>query len=88
MNIQVKPETQELIQAYIATGHYTNADEVITKALKLLSEWEKGYQEWEQETREKLAVGLAQVEQGEVIDGDVVMARLHEKIRQARESQK
>lgn len=88
MNIQVKPETQELIQAYIATGHYTNADEVISKALKLLSEWEKGYQEWEQETREKLAVGLAQVEQGEVIDGDVVMARLHEKIRQARESQK
>ncbi|MBD2420348.1 type II toxin-antitoxin system ParD family antitoxin [Anabaena cylindrica FACHB-243] len=63
-------------------------NEVITKALKLLSEWEKGYQEWEQETREKLAVGLAQVEQGEVIDGDVVMARLHEKIRQARESQK
>ncbi|MDB9490018.1 MAG: type II toxin-antitoxin system ParD family antitoxin [Dolichospermum sp.] len=88
MNIQVKPETQELIQAYIATGHYTNADEVIIKALKLLSEWEKGYQEWEQETREKLAVGLAQVEQGEVIDGNVVMARLHEKIRQARESQK
>lgn len=88
MNIQVKPETQELIQAYIATGHYTNADEVITKALKLLSEWEKGYQEWEQETREKLAVGLAQIEQGEVIDSDVVMARLHEKIRQARESQK
>ncbi len=88
MNIQVKPETQKLIQAYIATGHYTNADEVITKALRLLSEWEKGYQEWEQETREKLALGLAQVEQGEVIDGDVVMARLHEKIRQARESQK
>ncbi|PPJ65051.1 ribbon-helix-helix domain-containing protein [Cuspidothrix issatschenkoi] len=88
MNIQVKPETEELIQAYIATGNYTNADEVITKALKLLSEWEKGYQQWEQETREKLAVGIAQVEQGEVIDSDVVMARLHEKIRQARESQK
>jgi antitoxin ParD1/3/4 len=88
MNIQVKPETQALIQAYIATGHYTNADEVIIKALKLLAEWEKGYQEWEQETRAKLAVGLAQVEQGEVINGDVVMARLHEKIRQARESQK
>jgi antitoxin ParD1/3/4 len=52
---------------------------VITKALKLLSEWEE-------ETHEKLAVGLAQIEQGEVIDSNVVMARLHEKIRQARES--
>ncbi|MBD2139328.1 type II toxin-antitoxin system ParD family antitoxin [Anabaena sp. FACHB-1237] len=88
MNIQVKPETQELIQAYIDTGNYSNADEVINKALKLLSEWEKGYQQWEQETREKLAVGLAQVEQGEVIDSNIVMARLYEKIRQARESQK
>jgi antitoxin ParD1/3/4 len=88
MKIQLQPETEELIRAYIATGHYTNADDVIIKALKVLSEWEKGYQEWEQETRAKLAVGLAQVEQGEVINGDVVMARLHEKIRQARESQK
>lgn len=43
MNIQVKPETQELIRAYIDTGNYSNADEVINKALKLLSEWEKGY---------------------------------------------
>jgi antitoxin ParD1/3/4 len=88
MNIQVKPETQELIQAYIATGHYNNADEVISKALKLLSEWEKGYQQWEQETQEKLGVGLAQIERGEVIDSNIVMARLHEKIRQARETKK
>jgi antitoxin ParD1/3/4 len=61
MKIQLKPETEELIQAYIATGHYTNADEVIIKALKLLSDWEKGYQEWEQETIKKVDVGLAQI---------------------------
>jgi antitoxin ParD1/3/4 len=44
MKIQLQPETEELIRAYIATGHYTNADDVIIKALKVLSEWEKGYQ--------------------------------------------
>jgi antitoxin ParD1/3/4 len=88
MNIQLKPETAELIQAYIATGHYTNADDVIIKALKLLSEWEKEYQEWERETHEKLAVGLAQIERGEVVNSDVVMARLEAKIRIARENEK
>jgi antitoxin ParD1/3/4 len=88
MKIQLKPETEELIQAYIATGHYTNADEVIIKALKLLSDWEKGYQEWEQETRKKVAVGLTQIERGEVVSSDVVMARLQEKIRIARENKK
>ena len=88
MKIQLKPETEELIQAYIATGHYTNADEVIIKALKLLSDWEKGYQEWEQETIKKVVVGLAQIERGEVVESAVVMARLQEKIRMARENQK
>ncbi|HLO86066.1 MAG TPA: type II toxin-antitoxin system ParD family antitoxin [Nostocaceae cyanobacterium] len=88
MHIQLKPETEELIQAYIATGKYSDADEVVIKALKLLSEWEKGYQQWVEETREKVAVGLAQIERGEVIDSEVVMARLQEKIRIARENQK
>ena len=81
MKIQLKPETEELIQAYIATGHYTNADDVIIKALKVLSEWEK-------ETRKKVAVGLTQIERGEVVSSDVVIARLQEKIRLARENEK
>jgi antitoxin ParD1/3/4 len=54
MKIQLKPETEELIQAYIATGHYTNADDVIIKALKVLSEWEKEYQEWKKHAKKWL----------------------------------
>jgi antitoxin ParD1/3/4 len=46
------------------------------------------YQEWERETRKKVTVGLAQIERGEVVDSFVVMARLQEKIRIARENQK
>lgn len=71
----------------MASGRYKNADDVIAKALKLLEEWEKRYQEWEEETRQKIAIGLAQIERGEVVDGEVVMARLTEKIRKARENQ-
>ena len=59
---------------------------MIAKALKLLEEWEKGYQEWEEETQKKIAVGLASIERGDVVDGEVVMARLEEKLRKARET--
>jgi antitoxin ParD1/3/4 len=87
MNIQLKPEHEQFIQTRLASGRYENADDVIAKALKLLEEWENGYQEWEEETRKKIAVGLAQVERGQVVDGEVVMAQLQDKIRKARENQ-
>jgi len=54
MNIQIKPELEEIIAAQIATGRYTNPEDVISKALKLLLEWDKGYQNWVEETREKV----------------------------------
>ncbi|BAZ84780.1 hypothetical protein NIES806_09720 [Dolichospermum compactum NIES-806] len=44
MNIQIKPELEQIIAAQIATGRYTNPEDVISKALKLLLEWDKGYQ--------------------------------------------
>lgn len=87
MNIQLQAEYEQFIQTRIATGRYENAEDVIVKALKLLEEWEKGYQEWEDETQQKLAAGLASIERGDVLDSQVVMARLEEKLRIARETQ-
>jgi len=87
MNIQLQAEYEQFIQSRIATGRYQNAEDVIAKALKLLEEWEKGYQEWEEETQKKIAVGLASIERGDVLDGQVVMAQLQEKLRKARETQ-
>jgi antitoxin ParD1/3/4 len=87
MNIQLQAEYEQFIQTRIATGRYENAEDVIAKALNLLEEWEKGYQEWEEETQKKIAVGLASIERGEVIDGEVVMAQLSDKLRKGRETQ-
>jgi antitoxin ParD1/3/4 len=87
MNIQIKPELEEIIAAQIATGRYTNPEDVISKALKLLLEWDKGYQNWVEETREKVDVAIEQLDRGEGIDGDVVISQLRDKLRQAREIQ-
>ncbi len=58
MYIQLQQEHEQFIQAQISSGRYSNPEEVVVKALKLLEEWEKGYKIWEDDTRKKLAVGL------------------------------
>ncbi|GAA6616289.1 type II toxin-antitoxin system ParD family antitoxin [Scytonema sp. NUACC26] len=87
MNIQLKPEEEQFIQIQIAGGKYENPEAVISKALKLLREWEKGYQNWVEETRKKVEVAAEQLDRGEGIDGEVVVERLREKLRKARENQ-
>lgn len=81
MNIQLKPEHEQFIQAQMASGRFTNADDVIDEAFKLLEEREKRLEELCQ----KIAVATQQIEQGRVTDGEVVFARLQEKIRKIAE---
>ncbi|NJL61699.1 MAG: type II toxin-antitoxin system ParD family antitoxin [Methylacidiphilales bacterium] len=85
MYIDLQQEDEQFIQAQIASGRYSNPEQVVAKALKLLEESENGYKEWEKETRKKVAIGLAQIDRGEVLDSKVVMAGLEEKLRKARE---
>lgn len=87
MNIQLKPELEKIIEAQIATGRYSNPEEVISKALKLLLDWEQGYQQWVEETKQKVEVAIEQLDRGEGIEGEVVIERLRSKLRQAKEIQ-
>ncbi len=65
----------------MASGRFTNADDVIDEAFKLLEERERRLEE----LRQKIAVGTREIEQGRVTDGEVVFARLQEKIRKIAE---
>ena len=87
MNITFKPEEEQLIQEKLKSGKYATAYEVIVEALRLLEERDKQYEKWVEETREKVAVGIAQLDRGEGIDGEVVITRLREKLKKAGENQ-
>jgi antitoxin ParD1/3/4 len=87
MNIILKSEEEQLIQEKIKSGKYESAYEVIVEALRLLEERDKHYEKWVEETREKVAVGLEQLDRGEGIDGEVVIARLRDKLRKASDNQ-
>lgn len=86
MSIALTPTQEQLLDRLIRTGRYSSAAEVLSAALQLLEERERHYEQWLEETRQKVQVGLDELDRGEGLDGDVVMERLREKLRNARES--
>ncbi|MEH2291882.1 type II toxin-antitoxin system ParD family antitoxin [Nostoc sp.] len=81
MNITLKSEIEQFIQAQIASGRFASAEDVINEAFKLLQERERRIEE----LRQKIAVGTEQIAKGQVTDGEVVFARFQEKIRKIAE---
>ncbi|MDJ0508228.1 MAG: type II toxin-antitoxin system ParD family antitoxin [Crocosphaera sp.] len=85
MNITLSREQEQFIQSQIARGKYTNIQEVIDSALKLLEKQDQNYEQWLDETRKKVKVGLEQLEKGDKVDGEVVIAQLEAKFQRMRE---
>ncbi|MEM9265396.1 MAG: type II toxin-antitoxin system ParD family antitoxin [Cyanobacteria bacterium P01_F01_bin.13] len=80
MEITLKLEQIEFVQTQITKGRYSNADEVVSCALKLLQAWELEYEQWLGKTRSKVDVGLTQVQQGDVFELEAVTESLQAKI--------
>ncbi len=85
MNISLKPEHEQFIQAQIATGKYTKPEEVIDIAFRLLEKLNTEYAEWIKETREKVDVAIAELERGEGLDGETVVTEILERFQRARQ---
>ena len=85
MNINLSSEQEQIIQSQIVRGKYTNIQQVIDYALKLLEKQDQNYEQWLDETRQKVKVGLEQLERGDKVDGEVVIAQLEAKFKRMRE---
>jgi antitoxin ParD1/3/4 len=77
MNVNLKPEYEQFVKLQIASGQFTSVDEVMNEAVKLL---EIRVHQLEALKR-KIALGTEQIKEGRVTDGEIVFARLQEKIR-------
>ncbi|MBE9211090.1 type II toxin-antitoxin system ParD family antitoxin [Nostoc sp. LEGE 06077] len=85
MNIQLKPEHEQFIQAQIASSRFTNADEVIDIAFQLLEKLNSDYVSWIEETRQKVDIAISEIERGEGLDGETVVMEILERFQKARE---
>ena len=79
MKIEIKPEDEQLIQKRLQSGAFRSIDEVIHDALSS----QDAEEEWLQENREainaKIDQGLAQLDSGGKVSGDLARARLQER---------
>jgi antitoxin ParD1/3/4 len=71
--LSLTPEHEQLIQSQLATGRYSDAGEVLAIALRLLTRLDAEQQVWIEETRAKIAQGVAELDRGEGLDGPTVM---------------
>ena len=85
MNIILNSEQEKFIQSQLKKGTYSNVEQIIDQALKLLQKQEQDYENWVNETREKAEIGLKQLEKGEKVDGETVIAQLQEKFNRLRQ---
>lgn len=86
MSINLKPEHEQLIRAQIASGRFTNADEVIDTALQLLEKLNDEYIQWVEETRQNVDVAIAELDRGEGLNGETVVMQILERFQKAREA--
>jgi antitoxin ParD1/3/4 len=84
--LTITPEHEKLIQDHLDTGRYTNAEEVLAIALQLLTRLDTEHQAWIEETRQQIAIGIAELDRGEGIDGPTAMNQYFEKFQAARKT--
>jgi len=94
MNLTLKPELTEFIQQEILTGKYASPEEAIEAALNLLkskSATDRAKltlrERLATELREKIDSAAAQLDRGEGLNGEDVIAGLRAKLQAAREAQ-
>ncbi len=82
MNITLSPEQEKFIKSQIARGNYQDVEQVIKEALTILEIInQENDQKRLEELKEKIALGLEDVKQGNITDGELVFERLQERLR-------
>jgi antitoxin ParD1/3/4 len=85
VSITLQPEQERFIQEQVARGRFKSANEVLAHALILLEQKYRADEAWIEDVRQKVDEAKAEVERGEVLPLETVMAQLQDKFRQARE---
>jgi antitoxin ParD1/3/4 len=78
MNISLTPELEKFVEEKVESGLYNNANEVIREGLRLLKEHDEIRMNW----REQIERGWLQAQAGQVVDGEEVLRKAAERIKQ------
>jgi len=85
MNLTPRPELENFIQQEILAGKYASPDEAIEAALNLLQS-KNSTERLAAELRGQIDIAVDQLDRGEGLDGEFVLANLRAKLQAAREA--
>jgi antitoxin ParD1/3/4 len=75
-SIALPPELEAFVDSRVASGRYPSASDVVRAALRLLETEEQEREVALAEVRQKIQLGLDQLQRGEVFDGEAVFDEL------------
>ena len=92
MQITLSTQQSQILESLSQQGGYASIEDAIDTALVLLadevrqqdSEETPEYLAWLEQTQLKIEAGVQAAEQGDVLDADIVLARLRSKVEAAR----
>jgi len=88
MNVSLTPELEKLVASKVQSGRYQSASEVIREGLRLLEDQDRLRAAQLDEVRRKIQTGLDELDRGEGVPGDQVLAELKQKSAAARRARK
>jgi antitoxin ParD1/3/4 len=80
MNVSVGKDLESYVRSKVESGDYATASEVVRDGLRLLREKELLFEARLQSLRGEIQKGIDQIERGELLDGEAVMAELRAKL--------
>ena len=85
MNILLTIDQTDFVQTQLETGQFSSPEEVIAIALEMMASSRETHDPvWLEETRLKVRVGLDDIARGDVLDGEMVIDRLQQRLAQKR----
>ena len=88
MNVSLTPELEKLVASKVQSGRYQSASEVIREGLRLLDDQDRLRAAQLDEVRRKIQTGLDELDRGEGVPGDQVLAELKQKSASLRRARK
>lgn len=79
MNVNLGPVFDQFVSDLLKTGYYQSQSEILREGLRLLKEREEVKQLRIAELRKQIAIGAAEADRGEFVDGEEVFADIRKR---------
>ena len=86
MNVSLTPELEQYVHSKVKSGRYLSASEVVREALRLLEERDRLREIRLATLQKEIAIGIEQIDRGEVVDGEEVIQELLEELEQSHQT--